>query len=58
MARMLGVDELQRGAERGLDARIHDVDGVDLVEDQVGEEADDMNPAASQATLSSRRSSW
>jgi hypothetical protein len=31
------VYQLESGAEGGLDARIHHVDGVDLVEDQMGE---------------------
>ncbi len=44
MAEVVVVEQLERGAERGLDARVHHVDGIDLVEDQVGEEADAQEP--------------
>ena len=41
VAPVLEIGEFQRGSERRLDARIHDVDRIDLVEREVGQVADE-----------------
>src|SRR5262245_29614465 len=42
---MAAIEELQRRAERGLHARVHDVDRVDLVEHEMDDVADEEEAA-------------